>query len=71
MPRFSLNIGKLPEEDSYWLCLADLDSTNVYPLAQFSSPEHVTLFEQFMVTQGYTTVKLPTSEELDELLGDN
>lgn len=67
--KLTLNIGKLADGSS-WLCLADVDSTDVYPLAQFTSEEHATLFEQFMGTQGYGATKLPTDSEINDLLGD-
>lgn len=70
MPKLTLNIGKL-DDGSHWLCLADADTTDVYPLARFTGEDHANLFEEFMATQGYDAVKLPTNDEINDLLGDN
>lgn len=69
MPKLTLNIGKL-QDNTHWLCLADADTTDVYPLAQFVSQDHAELFERFMQTQGYDAVKLPSNDEIENLLGE-
>lgn len=68
--KLTLNIGKLPDGTS-WLCLADADSTDVYPLAEFTNEDCAKVFEQFMETQGYAAVKLPSNAEINELLEDD
>lgn len=67
MQKVTLNIGKLPD-GSTWLCLADADTTSVYPLAVFTDEDCATVFQQFMETQGYASVQLPTTAEINELL---
>ncbi len=67
MQKVTLNIGKLPD-GSTWLCLADADTTSVYPLAIFTDEDCATVFQQFMETQGYASVKLPSNDEINELL---
>lgn len=67
--KLTLNIGKL-EDGSQWLCLADADTTDVYPLAKFNNDDCATVFQDFMETQGYSAVKLPSNDEINELLGD-
>lgn len=69
MQKLTLNIGKLPD-GTQWLCLADADTTDIYPLAEFQNDDCANLFQEFMTTQGYAAVKLPSQSELDELLGD-
>lgn len=70
MQRLTLNIGKLAD-GTQWLCLADQDTSDVYPLAKFESDEHAMVFQQFMGTQGYAAVKLPSDREIEDLLGDD
>lgn len=67
---YTLNIGKDQNTDKIYLCLADSDNTDVFPLAEFRSEEHAKVFEQFMGTQGYAAVKLPSDDEIDDLLRD-
>jgi hypothetical protein len=66
--KLTLNIGKLPD-GTQWLCLADADTTDVYPLAQFTDDTCATVFQEFMAREGYTAIKLPSNEEINELLG--
>lgn len=70
MQKLTLNIGKLAD-GTQWLCLADADTTAVYPLAKFENDDCATVFQEFMQTQGYAAVKLPSNDEINELLGDN
>lgn len=70
MQKLTLNIGKLAD-GTQWLCLADADTTEVYPLAKFENDDCATVFQEFMQTQGYAAVKLPSNDEINELLGDN
>jgi len=67
--KLTLNIGRLRNGET-WLCLADADTTAVYPLARFENAECAAAFERFMETQGYAAVKLPSDTEIGELLGD-
>jgi hypothetical protein len=67
MANLTLNIGK-DTEGNQWLCLADVDSTDVFPVAKFVNDDCASLFQAFMGTQGYAAVKLPTQEEIDDLL---
>lgn len=67
MQKVTLNIGKLADGTT-WLCLADADTTSVYPLAMFTNEDCATVFQQFMETQGYAAVKLPNDSEIQELL---
>lgn len=67
MQKVTLNIGKL-SDGTTWLCLADTDTTDVYPLAMFTDADCATVFEDFMLTQGYRAVKLPTQDEIDTML---
>lgn len=69
MQKLTLNIGKLPD-GTHWLCLADADTTDVYPLAMFTNEDCATVFQEFMGTQGYQAVKLPSQDEINDLLGD-
>jgi hypothetical protein len=69
MQRLTLNIGRL-RNGEVWLCLADSDTTAVYPLAKFESEAGADAFEAFMSTQGYMAVKLPNDDEIEQLLGD-
>ena len=69
MQKLTLNIGKLPD-GSQWLCLADADTSDVYPLAKFESEDHVEVFQKFMWTQGFAAVKLPSDDDIAVLLGD-
>jgi hypothetical protein len=69
MRKLTLNIGKL-QDGTHWLCLADADTTDVYPLATFVSEDHAELFQRFMQTQGYDAVKLPSNDEIENLLGE-
>jgi hypothetical protein len=69
MQRLTLNIGKL-HNGELWLCLADADTTAVYPIAQFQNKDCADAFEAFMGTQGYAAVKLPNDSEIEQLLGD-
>lgn len=69
MQKLTLNIGRL-RNGEVWLCLADSDTTNVYPLAKFENETCAEAFEQFMSTQGYMAVKLPNDDEIEQLLGD-
>lgn len=70
MQRVTLNIGKLAD-GTHWLCLADTDTTNVYPLAMFTDEDCATVFQQFMETQGYASVKLPNDDEINKLLEES
>ena len=70
MQKLTLNIGKLAD-GSQWLCLADADTTDVYPLAMFTNDDCATVFQEFMETQGYAAVKLTTDSEIENLLGDS
>lgn len=67
MRKLTLNIGKL-SDDSLWLCLADSDTTDIYPLAEFTTPDCAEIFQEYMKTQGYDAVKLPTQEDIDTFL---
>lgn len=69
MQKLTLNIGKLPDGTT-WLCLADADTTDIYPLAQFTNNDCAEVFQQFMATQGYQAVKLPSQDDINDLLGD-
>lgn len=64
----TLNIGK-DEEGELWLCLADADTTAVYPVAKFTTEEHCNLFQAYMQTQGYASVKLLSEQDIEDLLG--
>lgn len=70
MQKLTLNIGKLTD-GTHWLCLADSDTTDVYPLAKFTSEDCVTVFQDFMGTQGYVALKLPSNDEIADLLGES
>ncbi len=70
MQKLTLNIGKLTD-GTHWLCLADSDTTDVYPLAMFTSEDCVTVFQEFMGTQGYVALKLPSNDEIADLLGES
>ncbi len=70
MQRVTLNIGKLAD-GTQWLCLADSDTSNVYPLAQFTNDDCATVFQQYMETQGYAAVKLPNDDEINKLLEES
>lgn len=63
----SLNIGKDADGD-WFLVIANLDSDETYPVAQFFSENHATAFTKFMEGEGYLSLKLPTQEDLDKLL---
>jgi hypothetical protein len=58
--KLTLNIGKL----------ANADTTDVYPLAKFTDDACVTVFQDFMRTEGYQAVKLPSNDDINDLLGD-
>jgi len=68
--RINLTIGRQRDDDSWWLCLADMDGHDVSLVAQFTSEAHMHLFTQFMETQGYMSLRLPTNSELDELFDE-
>jgi hypothetical protein len=67
--KLTLNIGKLAD-GTQWLCLANADTTDVYPLAKFTDDACVTVFQDFMRTEGYQAVKLPSNDDINDLLGD-
>jgi len=69
MQKLTMNIGKL-SDGTQWLCLANADTTDIYPLAQFTDDDCATVFQEFMLTQGFAAVKLPTQDEIDSLMGD-
>lgn len=68
--KLTLNIGKL-RDGTQWLCLADADSTDVYPVAKFPNEDCVDLFKAFMATQGYNAVTLPTNDDINKLLEED
>lgn len=70
MQKITMNIGKLAD-GTQWLCLADADTTDVYPLAMFTNEDCATVFQQFMETQGYAAVKLPNQQDIDDLLNES
>lgn len=63
----SLNLGKDAQGNSY-LVLANLDTSETYPLAIFLSPDHTEAFTRFMETQGYVSLQLPTQDDIDAFL---
>lgn len=65
----SLNLGK-DSEGTFYLCLSNPDTTEMYPLAQFFSEDHATGFSMYMATQGFETLDLPSPAELEQLLDD-
>lgn len=69
MANLTLNIGK-DGDGVFWLCLADADTTDIYPVAKFQNEDCANLFQAYMGTQGYAAVKLPSQEEIDTLFGD-
>jgi hypothetical protein len=67
--KWALHLGRHPDDNTYWLCLVQSDELDaIYPLAQFESEEAMTMYTVFMETQGYTALKLPSQQELDDFL---
>ena len=65
----SMNLGK-DADGTMFLILADLDTNETYPLAQFFSEDHATAFTKYMETQGYVSLNLPTQAEIDAMLDE-
>lgn len=65
---YSLHIGREKETGEYYLCLTDMDTGDIYPLAQFLDPACRAVFSQWMETQGYASVAYPTDEEFNQFL---
>lgn len=63
----SLNIGKDADGD-WFLVIANPDTDETFPVAQFFTENHATAFTKFMESEGYLSLKLPTQEDLDKLL---
>lgn len=61
----SLNIGK-DREGKFYLILADQDSEELYTLAEFLDESLCDLYVGYMETQGYASIDLPSSEELEK-----
>ncbi len=64
--QLALHIGKRDADGHFWLCLADNDSTDIYPLAEFVDEHATEAFTLYMQTQGYGAVHLPSTDELNE-----
>lgn len=64
----SLNIGK-DDNGNLWLCLVENDTRVMEPLALFVTESHSELFTEFMESQGYVPLRLPTDEDYERLLG--
>lgn len=64
--QLSLNIGRRDKDGHFWLCLADNDSTDIWPLAEFVDENSMEAFTMYMHTQGYGAVHLPSEDELNE-----
>lgn len=64
----SLNIGK-DSGNNLWLCLVENETRDIEPLALFATPAHSELFIEYMESQGYIPLRLPTDEDYEQLLG--
>lgn len=64
----SLNIGK-DKQGNLWLCLVESETRDIESLALFVSPGHSEIFIDYMETQGYIPLRLPTDEDYEQLLG--
>lgn len=60
----ALNIGK--REDIFYLVLADQDTSDAWPLAQFVDVNAMEAFTLYMQSQGYSAIQLPSEDELSE-----
>jgi hypothetical protein len=67
MRTLGLNIGRAQEDGSWWLVLADNDSNDKWPIAEFVDEKAMEAFSLYMQTQGYAALKLPSEDELNEL----
>ena len=65
-----MNIGK-DAEGNHFLVLANLDTSETYPLAIFMSDAHAEAFTKFMETQGYVSLQLPTQDDIDKFLSES
>lgn len=63
----SLNIGRDAEGNQY-LVLANLDTSETYPIAIFLGENHTEAFSKYMETQGYVSLQLPTQDDIDKFL---
>lgn len=66
MAKFSLYLGKDKTNGEYVLCITNQDTGDIYPVATFHDELRMQLFTEFMETQGYLALKLPTEDELNK-----
>lgn len=67
----SLNIGK-DHTGQLWLGVQDSGTRKFEALALFISPGHSEMFIDFMESQGYLPIRVPTDDEYNQLLrGDS
>jgi hypothetical protein len=65
---FSLNIAK-DKSENWWLTLTESESGEMEPLALFVTERHSNLFSEYMESQGYIPIPIPTEDDYNRLLG--